>query len=476
MLKKVRDYIMEYRMLQPGERVIVALSGGADSVCLLSVLKELSDRADGLGLELKAVHVHHGLRGGEADRDGAYAGELCGRLGIPFAMVCRDVARYGKEHGLSTEEAGRILRYEALQAEADAWGAAKIALAHHRDDNAETILHHLLRGSGLRGLGGMRPVQGNRIRPLLCVGREEVEAYLKDRQLDWCEDSTNASCAYTRNRIRNQVMPLLKENVNERAVENILQAGEIVAEADAYLEGVARRIWEEEGRVIYDTGGGLNPPGCGGEMPDVTMGIPDQACIPLPVIKDREPIIRIYLYRHMLNLLGGGKKDVTSHHYRLLDRLLEGGTGGRCDLPGGLLAVRGYEDFWIMKKAAVGKMGRNTQKNLYFETFSRQNQGEIPKNQYTKWFDYDRIKGTLSVRNRQPGDYITLAGGGTKTLHRYMIDEKIPRELRDKITVLAEGNHVLWIVGYRIGEYYKITEDTKTILQVTADGGEEHGR
>ncbi len=167
---------------------------------------------------------------------------------------------------------------------------------------------------------------------------------------------------------------------------------------------------------------------------------------------------------------------MTSRNYRLIDRLLDSGTDVRCDLPGGLFAVRGYEDFRIVRKDAVGGMGGNAQKNLYFETFSRQNQGEIPKNQYTKWFDYDRIKGTLSVRNRQPGDYITLAGGGTKTLHRYMIDEKIPRDLRDEITVLAEGNHVLWIVGYRIGEYYKITEDTKTILQVTADGGEEHGR
>ncbi len=290
MLKKVRDYIMEYRMLQPGERVIVALSGGADSVCLLSVLKELSDQADGLKLELKAVHVHHGLRGGEADRDGAYAGELCRRLGIPFSMVCRDVAGYAKEHGLSTEEAGRVLRYQALQAEGEGWGAAKIALAHHKDDNAETILHHLLRGSALRGLGGMHPVQENRIRPLLCVGREEIEEYLKERGLGWCEDSTNASCEYTRNRIRNLVMPLLKECVNERAVENILQAGEIVSEADAYLEGVARRVWEEAGRVIYDAG-------TGGE-------VPVQVLLPLTVLREQDPVIRTYLYRHMLKLSG----------------------------------------------------------------------------------------------------------------------------------------------------------------------------
>lgn len=472
MLKKVRDYIVEYRMLQPGDRVIVALSGGADSVCLLSVLKEIVDEEDELKAELMAVHVHHGLRGKEADRDGAFAGELCRRLGIPFAMVFRDVAGYAAEQGLSTEEAGRVLRYQALQEEADAWGAKKIALAHHKDDNAETILHHLLRGSGLKGLGGMRPVQGNRIRPLLCVGREEIEGYLTERGLGWCEDSTNASDDYTRNRIRNQVMPLLKACVNERAADNILRAGEVFAEADDYLEGAARRVWDQAGSVGYGGADRKEQAGCGGDIPRV----PAEACLPLAVLEKQEKIIRTYLYRHMFMLLGCGTKDVTSRHYRLMDEVMAGGTGARCDLPGGLSAVRGYEDFRMEKKAAVGKMEGNLQKTLHFKTFSRQNQGEIPKNQYTKWFDYDRIKGTLSVRNRRSGDYITLAGGGTKTLHRYMIDEKIPRELRDQITVLAEGNHVLWIVGYRIGEYYKITEDTKTILQVTADGGEEHGR
>lgn len=452
MLKKVQEYIMEYRMLQPGERVIVALSGGADSVCLLSVLKEMD-------LALKAVHVHHGLRGAEADRDAEFSGELCLRFGIPFTMARRDVAGYASEHGASTEEAGRILRYEALRAEADAWGAKKIALAHHRDDNAETILHNLLRGSGLRGLGGILPVQGRRIRPLLCVGREEIEQYLVEQGLCWCEDSTNASGDYTRNRIRSQVIPMLKECVNERAVENILRAGEIFSEADAYLEAVAAKIWRRAGSLESDL-----------------EGVPLRARIPLADLQAQEPLIRTYLYRHMMELLGCGKKDVTHRHYRQMDELLCGGAGRRCDLPDRLTAARGYEDFSIEKKGRMRKVGGTGQKKLYFETFSRENQMEIPKNRYTKWLDYDRIKGTLSVRNRQPGDYIILADGGTKTLRRYMIDEKIPRELRDGITVLAEGNHVLWIVGYRISEYYKITEDTKTILQVTADGGETYGR
>lgn len=192
MWKKVQDYIREYEMLQPGDRVIIALSGGADSVCLLSILHRLRILWDSgaaadseyppqtKSLELKAVHVHHGLRGEEADRDVRFVQDLCDRFGIPLVVVYRKVEEYAAGHGMSTEEAGRILRYEAFAQEVETWkqkdssSRIRIAVAHHQDDNAETILHHLLRGSGLKGLSGIQPVQGDRIRPLLCVGRNEI--------------------------------------------------------------------------------------------------------------------------------------------------------------------------------------------------------------------------------------------------------------------------------------------------------------
>ena len=220
MLKKVRDYMREHEMTAPGDAVIVALSGGADSVCLLTVLKQLATPE----FLLRAVHVHHGIRGAEADRDKAFAQKLCESLSVPLCVAYCHVPAYAAEHGLSEEEAGRILRYQVLEKEAGKWeqelpagSRVKIALAHHRDDNAETILHHLLRGSGLTGLAGIRPVQGRRIRPLLCVGREEIRAYLEAGHISWCEDSTNQSPDYTRNRIRSQVLPLLKTAVNEQA-------------------------------------------------------------------------------------------------------------------------------------------------------------------------------------------------------------------------------------------------------------------
>ena len=469
MLKKVRDYMREHEMTAPGDAVIVALSGGADSVCLLTVLKQLTAPA----FLLRAVHVHHGIRGAEADRDEAFVRKLCESLSVPLCVAYCQVPAYAAEHGLSEEEAGRILRYQVLEKEAGTWeqelpagSRVKIALAHHRDDNAETILHHLLRGSGLTGLAGIRPVQGRRIRPLLCVGREEIRAYLEAGRISWCEDSTNQLPDYTRNRIRSQVLPLLKTAVNEQAEEHILQAGQIIGQADAYLRQQAEEIWQEAV--------------CGREE--------DLAAIPLTVFVRQPEILKTYLIRLMLDRLHPGWKDIGSRHFMAIAELAGKPVGSRLDLPGGLMARTGYETLEIVRKTeqevsvktesgADGEIhGRQTVPELHMTVFSRQKDQEIPKNQYTKWFDYDKIKGTLSVRTRRTGDYLILPSGGSKTIARYMIDEKIPKEKREKILLLAEGSHVLWVVGFRISEYYKIEEHTENILQVTCDGGKDYGR
>ena len=469
MLKKVRDYMREHEMTAPGDAVIVALSGGADSVCLLTVLKQLATPE----FLLRAVHVHHGIRGAEADRDEAFAQKLCESLSVPLCVAYCHVPAYAAEHGLSEEEAGRILRYQVLEKEAGKWerelpagSRVKIALAHHRDDNAETILHHLLRGSGLTGLAGIRPVQGRRIRPLLCVGREEIRAYLEAGHISWCEDSTNQSPDYTRNRIRSQVLPLLKTAVNEQAEEHILQAGQIIGQADAYLRQQAEEIWQEAV--------------CGQEE--------DLAAIPLTAFARQPEILKTYLIRHMLDQLHPGWKDIGSRHFTAIAELAGKPVGSRLDLPGGLMARTGYETLEIVRKTerevsvktesgADGEIhGRQTVPELHMTVFSRQKDQEIPKNQYTKWFDYDKIKGTLSVRTRRTGDYLILPSGGSKTIARYMIDEKIPKEKREQILLLAEGSHVLWVVGFRISEYYKIEEHTENILQVTCDGGKDYGR
>ncbi len=479
MLEKVRRFMGEYGLAEPEDRILAAVSGGADSVCLLSVLWELSKD---YGWQIRALHVHHGLRGAEADRDEEFVDRLCEQFQVPFQVVHRDVNGYASRHGMSVEEAGRIVRYEALEQAAAAWGEARIAVAHHQDDNAETILHHLLRGSGLRGLGGIRPVQGNRIRPLLCVRKGEILSYLKERNLSWCEDSTNESNDYTRNRIRSQLLPWMVEHVNERAVEHIVQAGTFFVQVDQYLAQQAKDIWQQAGK-----------PGIrwGESSESEDEASPVSAEIGLEAFRSADHLIRSYLIRHMLDLAAPGQKNLTSSHFAQIEALAEKRVGSRCHLPGNLAAMRDYQ----VLRIEVGQEKEVSQGdapgmeiplplpgtppvqvgNLEIQAFFCHQPMDFPKNQYTKWFDYDKINGTLFLRTRRNGDHLMLAGGCRKALKRYMIDEKIPREHRNRIPLLAEENHVLWIVGRRISEYYKITENTQTILQVQWNGGECYG-
>ncbi|ADL06571.1 tRNA lysidine(34) synthetase TilS [Lacrimispora saccharolytica] len=458
MYRTILDYIRRNRLFAPGDRVIVALSGGADSVCLLVVLNELKEE---LGLELKAVHVHHGLRGKEADRDRDYSRDLSARLGVSFSCVQVDAALYAGEHGMSVEEAGRHLRYQIFEKERLDFSGTKIAVAHHRDDQAETILYNLFRGTGLKGLGGMRPLRDRIVRPLLCVGREEILAYLEEKRISYCEDSTNAQTDYVRNRIRRRILPEIREEVNRRAGENILHAGEMAAQADAYLEKQAEKILKARG-VGEMEASGLRP-ACG---------------IDAAVLLAEDNIIRNYVIRRMIRSVNESMKDITMTHVESAAALLFGSDRRQVDLPCGLIAVRTNGELWIKRKEQEEPVDKERDfllPELDFKTFPYKKGQEIPKNGYTKWFDYDKIKCALSVRYRKTGDYMTLAGGGRKTIKSFMIDEKIPKDEREKIPLVAEGSHVLWVIGYRISEYYKITDDTHTVIQIQFNGGRNDG-
>ncbi len=464
--EKVLSYIRSHSMLEQGQRVVVGLSGGADSVCLLSLLTEFKKEYQ---LELRAVHVHHGLRGEEADRDAKFSEKLCFQLGVPFRLVSVNVKEEAEKKRISEEEAGRNLRYRAFSNEAERWreethrtGSAgtdgegqaaviKIAVAHHGDDSAETILYQLFRGSGLRGLSGIPPVRDKIIRPLLCVTRREILEYLEEKGLSFVTDSTNLESDYARNKIRNQLMPMAVQEINQGAVEHIIRAGELIGEADHFFSERAEYMLEtllEEEKA-------------------------DQAVFSVSGLLALTHIEASYVIRAVFKRKQWPLRDITSGHIESILMLLEGRTGAGADLPGGLRAERIYNRLVLTKgQPGLEKQGTGAELPvLLMEVADRENQGEIPKNLYTKWFDYDKIKDTLSVRYRLPGDYITLKGGGRKSLKSLFIDEKLPREERGRIPLLAEGSHVLWVIGGRISEYYKVTEETKKILKVQVDGG-----
>lgn len=443
MIKAVLNYIKLHQMLGLGNKVIVAVSGGADSVCLLHVLDKLKEE---LGISLFAVHVHHGLRGEEADRDAAWVKEFCRGLGIGCKVVYYDVKKYAALHGMSVEEAGRVLRYEAFEQEAAESNADRIAVAHHGDDNAETILHNLFRGSGLKGLGGIVPVREKIVRPLLNIRRSEILSYLEQQQQTYCQDSTNDCNEYTRNKLRNEIIPLIVQEVNYRSVENILHAGGLISQADIYLEKMAESLLKQHGNR---------------ETARIGLSV--------SVLKSQDPIIQSYLILRMMKEICGSGKDITARHIEQVQELIKKPVGRRMDLPYGLSARRTYEDLWIDDKNIHPAVDHLLPDNLpipEFTVFPYKKGAEIPQNEYTKWFDYDKIKSTLSVRTRQQGDFMTLSAGGRKSIKSYMIDEKIAREERERIPLLVDGNHVIWMIGYRISEYYKVTDQTQMILQV----------
>lgn len=323
--KRFRKQLAECGLSLPGGRVVAAVSGGADSVCLLALLEELFSRGE---IELRAVHIHHGLREEEADRDARWVEELCRSMKVPcqiFYENVRDFAAVGK---LSEEEAGRILRYRRLQEAAEAWEGQEtgenvlIAAAHHQEDQAETILHNLCRGSGLKGMGGMEKKRGRLIRPLLEERRETILRWLEERGLTYCQDSTNASDHYTRNRIRGRLIPAIQNEVNEKGVENIARMGRMAALADDFLTEEAVRWLKERANE-----------GCPGQP---ELFLPEESFLRL------HRILQFYAVRLALVQVTGRQRDLTWLHAQETLGLFERQTGRRIFLPGGFEAVREY--------------------------------------------------------------------------------------------------------------------------------------
>ena len=442
--ERVFSYIEKYNMIEAGSQVIVGISGGGDSVCLLFLLSKYQKRRP---FHLLGIHVNHGIRGQEALRDQEYAKKLCERLGVPFTVYTYSVPAIAQQEKRSLEEAGRMVRRRAFEEKAASLGKkAVIALAHHENDNAETVLHNLIRGTKAAGMGGIRPIQEigegvAYIRPLLKVTREEIETYLRQQQIPWMTDSTNQELEYTRNRIRHKILPEM-EKINPKAVSHIAQAADTFQAIEEYLTGQADMLYRE---YVEQRENGY--------------------WIRKELFLEKE-LMQSYVIRMVLEQAADKKQDLTAFHVESILSLGKGRTGASVSLPGGVLASQVYGDLYVR----LPDSGEAPLKELELEIFPWENQ-QIPEKTYTKWFDYDKIKSSLEIRHRKPGDFLTIADtGGRKKLKDYFIDCKIPREEREKVTLLAEGSHILWVVGYRISQYYKVTSQTKTVLKVHVKG------
>lgn len=461
MKDKVRNYMDKWQMLQSEDCVIVGVSGGADSICLLLLLSQLQKV---IGFRMVAVHVNHGLRGLDADADEAYVKKFCKELGVVCESYYADVELISKKRKQSTEEAGREVRREFFEKTMRKYGGTKIALAHHQNDSAETFFINLARGTGLRGLGGIAPVNGSVIRPLLCLRREEIEAYLKQEGISYCTDDTNHGDDYTRNRIRNHTIPYLQEQVNPKVVEHMNETMEQIRQVQGFLDEQVQMYWDKS--VSASERGYL---------------ISEEDFLQIP------EALKPLLIRKVLVAVCGREKDLESVHVRQLQELFRKQVGRKMDLPYQMEGRRVYQGIVVCVRENDSKQPLD---EVVFHIHDKEASLQIGKKQifcrvideyveksHTKQFNCDIIKNNISIRTRRQGDYITIhEDGRTQKLKSYFINEKIPQEERDEILLIAEGSHVMWIVGYRTNPVYEVKANTKRVLEIQIDEGDNYGR
>lgn len=475
---KVREYINRYQMIENGDRVIVGISGGADSVCLFFVLLKLQRE---IRFSLAAVHVNHGLRGADADADEQFVKELCEKYNVPLEISRIDLESIAKKRKQSLEEAGRDVRRETFVRVMLQYSGNRIALAHHQNDNAETMLWNLARGTGLHGLGGIHPVNGQWIRPILCLNRQEIEAYLKEENQTYCTDLTNLETIYTRNKLRHQVIPVLETEVNSAAVRHMNETMEQMCELQKFVEQETQKAFK---RCV-----------------DVNVScyrILEKEWRKLPGLLQKEVIYSC------LEQLGGSGKDLGRVHVGAVEGLFDKQTGREWNLPGGIRAARSYNEVVLEKTshALAESCSREEQEtntegiknNCKTDTFPKvkvqipgitvvpemnleitarilEKDGgfkvsEIPQKKYTKWFDYD-IMNCLYIRTRKSGDSIVIdSGGHRQKLKSWFVNEKIPANERSQIPLLADGQQIVWIIGHRMSSAYQISGQTRRILQI----------
>ena len=399
--------MLQLSLLPPGSRVLCAVSGGADSMCLLHVLSQRED------LSLTAAHFNHQLRGEESERDEAFVRDICGQWGLPLTVGRGDVRAFAKREKLSIEEAGRTLRYTVLFRAAEEEGCGLIATAHNAEDNAETLLLHLLRGSGLNGLTGISPQLHQLIRPLLTTSRREIEAYLAQHGVPHMEDSTNADDTYTRNRVRHQLIPLLEE-INPGFVRRLSSAIPRLRADNDYLNDLARQLFRQARRREED------------------LVIPASAIAQAPVPVASRAV------RLLLSEAAEGDWDCSAAHIESLLTLCQTASpSAQVSLPHQLTARREYDLLVLTHDLPPQPLAVIP---------LREGDNPVPGLPWTVSLQAPPWPG-LVVRSRGPGDTLTLPNGHTKSLKKLFIDQKLPRSERDRIPVVADDQGIIAVAG-----------------------------
>lgn len=467
--QRIADFVSDNGLLGPGGRVLLAVSGGADSTALLYAMCALKNRG-AIDAEFACAHINHQLRGAEADQDDEFVRKEAEKLGLETRTRRVDVRSFARENRLSLETAARRLRIQSLLDIAAESGCHCVATAHQKDDNAETVVQRLARGTGIRGLGGIWPVKTfgrvRFIRPMLCVTRQEVIQYLKERGLQWRRDHTNADCTYRRNYIRHRLLPALQAGCTGSLVEQLF---DLSRAARGYYALVCKRAdewWAAQGDLD-------------GEK--VTLDCERLSAEAKPV--------RVELIRRRLAAVGCGEKAIAQEHYEKMLELAERNTGGRrIELPGGFVARREHTE--LIFERAQGEQESATTEDAEIEipgrtafgaylirtTILQREEGKMDSclhrndkglEKYIEVFDLDKVKLPVVVRSRRDGDrFVPLGMGAVKKVGKFLSDARVPSDVRRKALVVEDCEKVIWVWPIRMSEQAKVTDQTGKILQV----------
>jgi tRNA(Ile)-lysidine synthase len=456
---KVLRTIVRYRLLEHHDRVMVALSGGPDSVALLFCLSLLREH---LCIRLFSIHINHLIRGQEADRDADFAARFSKKLGIPGRILNIDVPRLAREEKLSLEQAGRYARYTLLRKHALQLGATRIATGHNLDDQAETVLMKMLRGTGSKGLQGIYPVLGHFvIRPLLEVTRDEIMAFIRHHGLEFREDTSNLDMSHLRNRIRKHLMPVLVRDYNPHIKDALWAQCQVIKDEDELLEELARRFFKRMARPGRES-----------------VALEIREILTLPAALQRR------IMRKAIESVKGNLDDVSFSHIERLRESLVGKTGSEVDLPGEVRSVRNYGAFLLFKEYShdpikveeteVQIPGRMELGGLDMAVRAEIAAGltmDGLQRESEALLDLDRADMPLRIRRRKEGDrFFPLGLGGSKKLKEFFIDEKIEKRKRDSIPLLVDAqDRIMWVMGHRIDDRFKVTSTTQRILHMVME-------
>lgn len=437
-------------MLSSKETVLVGLSGGPDSVCLLHVLSGLREE---MSLSLYAAYIDHGLRPLETPGEIEFCKGLCKNLGIPLKVRSINVSEYAVKRGLSKQEAARYLRYKAIEEIAAEVKASKIALGHNGDDQVETFFINVLRGTGPAGLSGIPPVRKNIIRPLIERTRSEIQEFLEEGKINYIMDSSNLKKDYLRNWVRLSLIPELKK-VNPSLTETMTRMMYILREEDGYFDILVTKAL----------------------MRMITRKRKDSIELFISPMETIQKVLLRRILRRAIAEIRGLRQIGFIHIEGILDLIKKGKAGDRLYLPDDLRVIKGYSTLIITKEPPIGinkyplpVPGEVFIKETGIIIKARILDGvdDLGDGRYTLTLDADRTAQDLSIRARQRGDFFYPLGlGKRKKLQDFFVDEKIPRDERDSIPLVLSGNDIIWVTGLRGDERFKVTEHTKRFLRL----------